>query len=69
MRYAIGRLLGILSSILYISAACLAQGNFPVNESATRIQLLAKSTEVQLGVEIMARGIVPARVSLELVDP
>jgi len=69
MRYVMCRFTGIVALVFFLSAACLAQGNLHINESATRLQLLDQSTEVGLAIENSGREAVPARVSLELVDP
>jgi hypothetical protein len=69
MRYVMCRVTGILALVFSLSAVCLAQGNLHIAESATRVQLLDQSTEVDLAMENAGRETVPARVSLELVDP
>jgi hypothetical protein len=69
MRYVMFRVTEILALSVFLSSVCLAQGTLRINESSTRIQLLAESTGVDLAVENTARETVPARVSLELVDP
>jgi hypothetical protein len=69
MRYVTSRVIAFIALSFFLFAACFAQGDLRINESATRVQLLDESTGVELTVENTGREIMPARVSLELVDP
>jgi hypothetical protein len=69
MRYAICRVTGILALGFLFSAVCLAQGSLHIDESATRMQLLEENTAVEMAAENTGGKAMPARVSLELVDP
>jgi len=69
MRYVMCRVIAFIALSFFFSAVCLAQGDLRINESAIRVQLLDESTGVELTVENTGREIMPARVSLELVDP